>query len=151
MEVQWRQEKKTSESWTPQKVASVVFDSIAIPILVTEMPTGKMTFVEPTCLGPNLWALGVHLQSQQSRLSSGAVSTHRASRSKFLASFVSYHQDLVTLRSSLRGSWATNKIIKKKKENETFLFIKFSVCQARSYNPRLWVQWWTPGSPSCED
>lgn len=104
MEVQWRQEKKTSESWTPQKVASVVFDSIAICILVTEMPTGKITLVESTCLGPNLWALGIHLQPQQSRLSPGVVSTHRASGSKFLASLVSYHQDLVTLRSSLRGS-----------------------------------------------
>lgn len=74
----------------PQKVVSVVFDSIAIRILVTEMPTGKMTLVESTCLGPNLWALGIHLQLSE-RLSPGAVSTHRASGSKFLVSLVSYH------------------------------------------------------------
>lgn len=69
-------------------------------------------------------------------LSGQAVSMLGASRSKFLASLVSYCQGLVTQRSSYRGSWATNRIIKKKKKQETFLFTKLSFRQARSYNPR---------------
>lgn len=46
------------------------------------------------------------------------VSIRRASRSKFLASFVSYHQGLVTLRFGLRESWATNNILKKERKEK---------------------------------
>ena len=75
----------------------------------------------------------------------------QGSRSKFLSSFVSYHQDLVTLRSSLRGFWVTNKIIFFKKTRDIFVYKIFILPSKKLQSQTLWVQCWTPGNPSCED